>query len=177
MPGIADALTFINGDNGLISGIELETELNNLGPFSLKGNITYIDATLNYQFDTGQPVSVNFPFQPNWIANLNLGYDNEEWDFGVNLIYNFTGEYATLLRTTPSYPDVIRDSRHTLDLVLRKGFEIEGAGKLGVTIGIENLIGADETFRFSGGPASIDGETRSQIQTDRLYFAELKYDF
>ena len=32
-------------------------------------------------------------------------FEHEEWDLGINLIYNFTGEYATLLRTTPSFPD------------------------------------------------------------------------
>ena len=176
-PGVADSLGFINGEDGFISGIEMEAEFSNLGPFSLKGNVTYIEATLNYEFNTGQQVEVNFPFQPNWIANLNLGYENEEWDFGANLIYNFTGEYATLLRTTPTSPDVLREPRHTLDLVLRKGFNVEGGGRLAVSIGIENLIGTEETFRYSEGPATIDGRIESQIQTDRVYFAELNYEF
>ena len=177
VPGVADAIGFINGDKGTISGVEFEAELREIGPFTLRSNITYIDASLDYTFNTGQPVSVNFPYQPNWIANLNLGYDKEEWDFGVNLIYNFTGEYATLLRTTPNFPDVIRESQQSLDLVLRKGFEIEGGGKLGITLGIENLVGTDEVFRFSGGNEAVDGRIRSQLQRDRLYFAELKYDF
>ena len=177
VPGVADALTFINGDEGRISGVELEAEFGNLGPFNLKSNITYIDASLVYEFNTGAPVTVNFPFQPSWIANVNLGYEDEERDFGINLIYNYTGEYATLLRTVPNSPDEIREPQHTLDLVLRKGFDIDGAGKLALTVGIENLIGTDETFRFSGGSPAIDGRIRSQRQTDRVYFAELKYDF
>lgn len=177
VPGVADAITFINGDKGTISGVEFEAELSEIGPFSLKTNVTYIDATLEYAFNTGENVSVNFPFQPEWIANVNLGYEHEEWDFGINLIYNYTDEYATLLRTTPSFPDVVREEQHTLDLVVRKGFEFDHGGRLGVSVGIENLIGTDQTFRFSGGSAAVDGKIRSQIERDRLYFAELKYDF
>ncbi|MGE9270658.1 MAG: outer membrane beta-barrel protein [Verrucomicrobiales bacterium] len=177
VPGVADSITFINGNKGTISGVELEAEISEIGPFSLKTNVTYIDAELLYEFNAGEEVSVNFPYQPNWIANVNLGYDNEEWDFGANLVYNFTGEYATLLKTTPSFPDVVRDSVHTLDLVLRKGFDLDNGGRLGVSIGIENLVGTDQVFRFSGGSDEVDGQVRSRIQTDRLYFAELKYDF
>jgi TonB-dependent receptor len=177
VPGVADAISFINGEKGMISGVEFEAELSEIGPFSLKTNVTYIDATLEYAFNTGQDVAVNFPYQPNWIANLNLGYENEEWDFGVNLIYNFTGEYATLLKTTPNFPDVVREPQHTLDLVLRKGFELDHGGKLGISVGIENLVGTDQTFRFVGGSGNVDGRIRSQTQRDRLYFAELKYEF
>jgi hypothetical protein len=177
VPGVANFISFINGEKGTISGVEFEAELREIGPFTLRSNVTYIDAALDYAFNTGQTVSVNFPYQPNWIANLNLGYENEEWDFGVNLIYNFTGEYATLLRTTPTAPDVIRESQQTLDLVLRKGFEIDGGGKLGINLGIENLVGTDQVFRFSGGNEAVDGRIRSQLQRDRFYFAELKYDF
>lgn len=177
VPGVADSITFINGDKGLLSGVEMEAEITELGPFSLKGNLTYIDATLEYSFNTGETVSVNFPYQPNWIGNLNLGYDYEPWDFGVNLIYNYTGEYATLLKTTSGYPDVIREPVHSLDLVLRKGFELESGGKVGVSVGVTNLVGSDQIYRFSGGSDEIDGEVRSETQTDRVFFAELKYDF
>lgn len=176
VPGVANAISYINGNEGLISGAEFEMELSDLGPFSLKTNLTYIDATLEYAFNTGEPVSVGFPFQPNWIMNLNLGYENEDWDFGVNLIYNFTGEYATLLRTTPDAPDVVQESQHTLDLVVRKGFELENGTRLAITAGIENLIGTDQVFRFADSDGNL-GATRSTIERDRLYFAELKYEF
>jgi|GEM_PF-735009 len=177
VPGVADSITFINGETGSISGVEFEAEISEIGPFSLKSNVTYIDATLEYAFNTGQLVSVNFPYQPNWIANLNLGYEHEEWDLGVNLIYNFTGEYATLLKTVPSAPNVLREAQHTLDLVVRKGFEFDNGDRLGISLGIENLVGTDQVFRFDGGPDSVDGKVRSSVSRDRLYFAELKWDF
>jgi len=177
VPGVADSITFDNGDIGLISGVEFEAELSEVGPFTLRSNVTYIDATLEYAFNTGQQVSVNFPFQPNWIVNFNLGYENEEWDFGANLIYNFTGEYATLLRTTPTSPDVVRDAVHRLDFVVRKGFDFDWDGRLALNVGIENLLGTDQEFRLSGGPPDQDGRLRQRLQTDRLYFAELRYDF
>lgn len=176
VPGVANAISFINGDEGTIGGLEFEAELSDIGPFSLKSNITYIDALLEYAFNSGEQVAVNFPYQPNWIVNLNLGYENEDWDFGANLVYNFTGEYATLLRTTPDAPDVVRESVHSLDLVLRKGFELDWGARLGVTMGIENLIATDQVFRFDDGSGN-QGAVRGTLQSDRLYFAELKYDF
>ncbi len=61
--------------------------------------------------------------------------------------------------------------------VVRKGFETKWGGYLAVSVGIENLVGTDRVFRYEGGPPSQDGRVRNVISRDRLYFAELKYEF
>lgn len=177
----ADNIFFDNGDEGKIRGVELELDMAELGPFSLVSNLTYIDAELNYTVDNGgipESTTSSFPYQPEWIFNANLGYENEEWDFGANLIYNFVGENTTIIRRRSVDPSLVLGAVHSLDLVVRKGFgrDEDGGGWL-LGAGIKNLWATDKEYTWDGGSAAVDGQVRNIAGVDRTYFIEAKCSF
>lgn len=177
----SDSIYFDNGDQGDIRGLELELELQEVGPFSLTSNLTYIEAELEYSVLNGnvpQTTTSSFPYQPEWIFNANLGYEHEPWDFGVNLIYNFVGENTTIIRRRDQDPSLVLGAMHSLDLVMRKGFgrDDEGGGwQLG--FGIKNLFATDKEYTWDGGSAAIAGQVRNTATVDRTYFIEAKCSF
>lgn len=178
--GDSSLIQYINGGQGDLDGIELEADFRNLGPFSVKGNLTYIDATLTYPVSNAGLVTdtvVQFPYQPQWIANLNFGYENEEHQFSANLIYNYTGEYATLLRSIDSGSDVIQNAQHSLDLVVRKRFgDPKGAG-FELSLGVKNLVSTKKILSYDGGREDVSGRQFRQTTNDPVYFLQGKIEF
>ena len=176
-----NTIGYSNGDEGNLGGVELEAEIRDLGPFSLSSHPTYIDAELIYTVlsQTGDVVTTTerFPYQPEWIFNFNLGYEKEEWDFGANLIYNFTGEYNTVLRRVDTDSNLQQSALHSLDLVLRKGIGRDEDKGLLLTAGIKNLIATDRELTWQGGAPSIDGQLHRTEEAQRTYFIEAKYEF
>ena len=176
----AETVIYDNGDEGAIRGMELELDMAELGPFSLVGNLTYIDAELTYTVDNGgkpEVTSSSFPYQPEWIFNANLGYEYEPWDFGINLIYNFVGENTTVIRRRSVDPSIVLDTTHSLDLVMRKGFgQDEGGGSWVIGGGIKNLWSTDNVYTYDGG-GQVDGQVRNTSGVDRTYFIEAKWAF
>jgi hypothetical protein len=134
-----------------LNGVELEAGITNLGPFSLKSNFTYIDANLNYFYvQNGETKSVTsqLPFQPSNIANINLGYEYEPWQLNANLVYNYNGEYPTILKLTPEDFEVTRNAIHTFDLILAKVIESEHV-KYTLRGGVRNLFEAVDTYKLN----------------------------
>jgi hypothetical protein len=176
-----NTIGYSNGDEGNLSGVELEAEIRDLGPFSLSSNLTYIDAELIYTVlsQTGETVTTTerFPYQPEWIFNFNWGYDKEEWDFGANLVYNFTGEYSTILRRVETDSNLQQAPLHSLDLVLRKGIARDEEKGLLLTAGIKNLVATDREQSWQGGAPTIDGQLHRIDEAQRTYFIEAKYGF
>lgn len=177
----SERLTYSNGDEGNLQGVEVEYEHNNLGPFSFGANLTYIDAELAYTVEGAnglETTTEQFPYQPEWIANANLGYEHEDWDLGVNLIYNFVGEHNTIVRRREAEANLVLDPLHSLDLVVRKGFgrDDEGGGWL-IVAGVKNLWSTDKEYYWDGGAADTDGRLRNRDAVERTYFIEAKCSF
>ncbi len=155
-----------------INGIELEAEITEMGPFSLRGNFTYIDASLDYVYvQNGIGVAVNsqLPYQPTYLANLNLGYTYEPWKLNANLIYNYNGDYPVILKLTPEDFEVTRDPVHTFDLVLSKLIETESVGYL-IKGGIKNLFNATDVYLYNN--RIYDSESAG-----RSYWMEIQLSF
>ena len=155
-----------------INGIEFEVDIQDIGPFSLKGNFTYISAVLDYTYVVaGVPtqVSSQLPYQPETILNLNLGYEHEPWDTTANLILNFTGDYPTVLKRTPADFEIRRDPITTLDLVISKTVETSWAEYV-VRGGVKNLLDAVDTYYFGDDIFYSD-------QIGRSYFLEIEARF
>jgi outer membrane receptor protein involved in Fe transport len=174
-------INFDNGDGGEIRGVELELDIQDIGPLSLVTNLTYIDAQLDYTVDNGGNMvstTSSFPYQPEWIFNANLGYENDEWDFGINLIYNFVGQNTTIIRRRQQDPSLVLGDMHSLDLVMRKGFgkDDDGGGWV-IGCGIKNLYATDKEYSWDGGANAINGRVRNRIDSDRTYFVEAKCSF
>ena len=155
-----------------INGIELEAEINELGPFSLRGNFTYIDAQLEYFYNTGgtsSEVISKLPYQPTYLGNINLGYEYEPWKINANLIYNYNGEYPVILKLTPDDQEVSRNAIHTFDFVLSKVIETEYVDYT-IKAGVRNIFRAVDTYLL--GDEIYDSEL-----TGRSYWAEVQMSF
>ncbi len=155
-----------------INGVEIEAEISKIGPFSLRGNFTYIDAVLNYYFDGGgtlSPVQSQLPFQPSIIANATLGYEYEPWQVSAYLTYNFNGEYPTILKSSESDSEVTRLANSTFDLVLAKKLGIYDVDYT-IRCGVKNLLNTEDTYNYNGKVYSND-------VIGRTYFLEAEILF
>ncbi len=178
----SDFITYSNGEDSSLSGVEFELDIQDLGPFSLGANFTYINAELLYEVEnpsTGldEITAVQFPYQPEWLANFNLGYEHEKWGLAVNLIYNFTGAYNTILRRTEADPNLEQQSTQSIDLVLRKTWEDVMGVEFELGAGVKNLFATDRELVWRGGAPTIDGRTHRTIDAQRTYFVEMKCSF
>ncbi|WP_308990120.1 outer membrane beta-barrel protein [Roseibacillus persicicus] len=170
------AINYNNGQEGILQGLELELDIDDIGPFSLTTNVTYIDAELSYLDSVGANVlSERFPYQPRIIMNFNLGYESEEKDFGVNLVYNFTGEYLTTVRTDVTDANLKQNALHTFDLVVRKDFDFFGDSTFSLVGGVKNLFATRKELTFDGGGS--DGTVFGRENRDRAYFFEGSVSF
>ena len=180
-----NANTYVNGDSGLIRGIELEGRWKPQSqPFSLTGNYTYIDSTLKYEVNQGinvTPLETRFPFQPSQILNLTLGWEPEDSPWSAFLTANFTDEYPTVLRSEPSAYDVWLKPRLSLDLIVAHRIESDYfTGTL--TFGLRNLAGTKSEYEYRGGVANgdggpLDGLVYTVEDPGMSYSIELKAEF
>ncbi len=146
--------TWVNGEAGEIQGIEL-TGSHNLGAgWDIAANYTFIDSTLTYvqqlntQGDT-ELIDSSFEGQPEHILNILVGYTHEPWQARASLVYNYTGSYLTGVPPTADAAAVIRESYHSLDLVISKDFQFnhcDGTVKLKMV----NLLDSEDTQVFEG---------------------------
>jgi len=175
-----ESITFINGEEGQIAGVEIELDFKELKPFSLVANATFIDASLSFNSavaDLGV-VETEFPFQPNFIANLNLGYENLENDWSVNLIYNYTGAFNTLLPAFSTDATRRQSSLFNFDLVARKTFSFGDFADLKISAGVQNLIANDQVILFEGGSdETVIGNQVSSQSRPRTYFLGASLEF
>ena len=177
--------TYINGDKGTIDGFELEGVWQQKdGPFSISGNYTYIDSSLEYQVNQGITVTdleTRFPFQPSQIFNLTLGWAPEDGPWSAFLTTNFTAEYPTILRSDPAAYDVWLNSQLTLDLVVARKFEFENFDAT-LTMGFKNLLDGTLDYEYRGGGVNgqtgpFDGLVYTQDSPGRSYSIEFKAEF
>ena len=172
----ADGIQYLDSISGRpfdaqITGLELESEAS-LGPFSIKGNFTYIDAVLNYFFEGDgkiSPVTSQLPFQPSMIANATLGYEYEPWNLSAYLVYSYNGAYPTILKANEDQSEVTRLALSTFDLILAKKIETEYADCI-IRCGLKNLLGAEDTYMF-------DGKTYSNESLGRTFYLEAEVSF
>jgi outer membrane receptor protein involved in Fe transport len=175
--------SYVNGEEGTISGIELEGRWKVEGPFSINGNYTFIDSTLNYDVNQGlvvTPLETRFPFQPAQILNLTLGWEPDDIPWSVFLTANFTDEYPTVLRSEPEDYDVWQLPQFTLDLVIARKFENDWMDAT-VSLGIRNLTEESRNFEYRGGPVGSVGALNGLVYTTdepgRTVYLELKGSF
>jgi hypothetical protein len=177
--------TYINGNQGSIDGLELEGTWQQAdGPFSITGNYTFIDSTLEYQVNQGVNVTdlkTRFPYQPGQILNVTLGWAPEDGPWSTFLTTNFTDEYPTLLRSEPSAYDVWLKPQLTVDLVVARKFDFETFDAT-LTFGFKNLLDGTREYEYRGGGVNgstgeFDGLAYTQEEPGRSYSIEFKAEF
>jgi hypothetical protein len=149
--------TYVNGDSGIISGIELEGKWKSPQvPVSLTGNYTFIDSTLRYKVNQGlvvTPLETRFPYQPGHIVNLTLGWEPTEIPWSAFLTGNLIDEYPTVLRSEPTGYDVWLKPQLTLDLLIARKWDFDFC-KATLTFGIRNLLATTRQYEYRGGSAN-----------------------
>lgn len=145
--------TWVNGESGTLTGLEIEFARQLGAGFSFTSNYTLIDSLLRYvqkinSQGESQVVDSTFEGQPKNIFNLIFGYDNAEWGLRTSLVYNFTDSYLVGVPATVESPSIIRDPYHSLDFVVSKSFNAWNCdGKF--TLKIANLLDSDDTEVFA----------------------------
>lgn len=157
---------------GSINGLEFEAEISDIGPFSIKGNFTYIDAQLQYFYaQNGETTSVTskLPYQPTYLTNLNFGYEYEPWKLNANFVYNYNGEYPVILKLTPQDSEMSRNAIHTFDMVLSKVIETEHVDYT-IKAGVKNIFNAVDTYIYRD-------EIYNSETAGRSFWAEIQMGF
>ena len=88
--------------------------------------------------------------------NLNLGYENPDWGFSANLVYNYTDDILTDVTSSKSIPNVFKAATHSLDFFMSK--ELGNGFKL--KLGVENILGDDFEKYYEGEDLVYDAYTR-----------------
>ncbi|HUF60556.1 MAG TPA: outer membrane beta-barrel protein [Verrucomicrobiales bacterium] len=137
-----------NSPAGTLRGVEIEYRKYFFENWLISTNLTYIDSMIDpLETASGATGSATiFEGQPEWIFNLIFGYDNPDWGFNANLIYNFTDDILTDVSADPNVPNIFREAVHTLDFVMSKEF------KNGLTLkfSARNLLDSDFRKFYEG---------------------------
>ena len=130
-----------NAPSGTISGAEFELR-KSLGEFwSVGGNFTYIDSEID-PLDNDPPGTV-FEGQPEYIFNLNAGYNNPDTGWAANVFINHVAE--TLRFVGDIVPNIFEDAYSSVDFNASKTI-----GKWTVKFTAKNLTDEEKLFYYDG---------------------------
>ncbi|MBC9888288.1 MAG: TonB-dependent receptor [Opitutae bacterium] len=139
--------SWTNTETGEIAGVEFEARKSLAVHWSVGGNITFIDSELSPLSEGSSSNSGTvFEAQPDWIANLNLGYDNEDTGWAANLFYNYVGE--TLRFIGDETPSIFEADRQSLDANVQKTW-----GKFSAIFSAKNLLDEATELFYKGTEA------------------------
>ena len=139
--------SWTNTESGEIAGVEFEARKSLGLHWSLGGNVTFIDSELSPLSEgSSSNSSTVFEAQPDWIANLNLGYDNPDIGWAANVFYNYVGE--TLRFIGDETPSIFEADRQSLDANIRKTW-----GKFTAKLSAKNLLDEAAELFYKGTEA------------------------
>ncbi len=132
-----------NTESGQITGIELEVRKEIVKNWSVGGNVTFIESSLDPIPDAASDSGTVFEEQPDLIANANIGYDNPENGWASNLFFNYVGE--NLRFVGGEIPNIYEASKISLDFNISKTF-----GKWSVKFSAKNLTDTEHLLFYGG---------------------------
>ena len=151
--------TYINADEATNFGLELEARkqlgflTEALSSFTGILNFTWVESEINIPEGTSILTNLDRPLtgQPDSVANAVLEWAPARWEStSVRLLYNLVGD-RVILGGTQGVPDVIEESRDTLDLTwiqgLWRGFQLKVSGG--------NLLDEERLYTQGGQPWRI----------------------
>ena len=165
-------ISYANAESGTVQGIEFDVDHRFSDHWTASGNIAYIGSTLE-PGTSSLPAPIfaeSFESQPNWILNLNLGYEIPDYGLTANLVYNYTGEYLSAVSGNSTVPSVVRDPSQSLDFILRKSFQSNFGDGI-VAFKISNLLDDPVSFSYESG------ELYSSFNPGREYSLSLSFGF
>lgn len=173
-------LFYRNGDEATLSGFELEGDLQITDRLSFKTNYTFITGEFLYTpalaGDLDEQLSSTLAEQPSHIFNGILSYDYQ--GLKANLIYNFTGEYASALRSVAGGPQINRNAFEQWDFNISKTWEFDNMD-FTLKFAVNNLFAEIEEFVIdSENFSSADGQiSNSSTRGGRFYSIGASLEF
>ncbi|BCE01051.1 TonB-dependent receptor plug domain-containing protein [Marinicellulosiphila megalodicopiae] len=154
--GSEGLVTYMNLSRANNFGFEIEVK-NDLGlaksrlsDFYVSSNLTYINSTLSLT-DEEKGVMTNnkrpMQGQSDWLANIQMGYDNINTGTQGTLVYNYTGKRVDEAGRD-GYEDVYEDGRGTLDFIYKQN--IPGQVGLAVSFKAKNMLNGAHTYSQGG---------------------------
>ena len=173
-PGSDDdiIITFNNADSGEIYGLELEG-LRNLGAgFFVSSNLTLSDseiesdATQNFTNPT-RPMTG----QSEYVLNTQLGYDSDDGQHAVSLIYNLFGERLYFAARNTGHQDAYEQPFNSLDLT----YTWMPTDSLSSKLKLANLLNEERVFKQENNAGQNVEILRQEVGTGIAI--EFKYSF
>jgi len=130
-----------NTSSGTIQGAEFEARHSFSESWSVGGNATFIDSEID-PLPSASSGTV-FEGQPDWIFNVNAGYNNQDNGWSANVFYNFVGQ--TLRYIGDVVPSIFEDARQTIDLNVSKTL-----GSWTVKFTAKNVTDEEHLFFYDG---------------------------
>ncbi|MGB0343244.1 MAG: TonB-dependent receptor domain-containing protein [Parvibaculales bacterium] len=150
--------TVNNGELAELSGIEAELDkslfVRNDRDFFIRANGSYIssDVTRNAsQFRNVTFLNGKLQGQSEYLANLQIGYEEMSGAESLNVVFNYVGERIYRLGTY-GLPDLMEQPATTLNVVYRRNFEI-GDNEVTLSAKATNILGEERTLDFGSFPA------------------------
>lgn len=140
----------VNGESATIYGIEFAYAQNfTFLPGALSGlfvnaNLTWAKSSSEVEFRQG--ADLPFPGQPEWVANVSLGYEND--DFSTRISLNYRDDLLSGVADIPE-EDTFRASFLTLDYQLRFTFIPD----VQIYLDLSNITGERDERFYRGGAA------------------------
>jgi outer membrane receptor protein involved in Fe transport len=203
---------FNNPSEATLMGVEVEARksLDFLGPeflqyLSIGGNFTYIDAEVDR---TDAELARSRPFfgvtgsdvarfgdleesrrlfgQPEWIANVDLGFDHPDWGTKVTLAFFAISDVLDAAGSATLGPDgQVRsftldryiDSFHTLDLIVSQTFRVDFLrGDLTLKFSVKNLTDSERAIIYDPEQTRDEIDER-RYEIGRDYSLSVSYSF
>jgi TonB-dependent receptor len=174
--GFDSAEVFINGNRATVRGLELAYEqafVNLPGWLSglfVSGNLTFVDSKADYS-NVGRGSDLPLPDQADRIANLSLGWENEQFTFRMSA--NYRDEQLDIVGSRPEFDQVLTDF-FSVDVNVR--WNVSDAWQIYFDAG--NINGEKDATVYRGGrDGAIPAEEGGIIDFGRSYVVGVRYNF
>jgi TonB-dependent receptor len=169
------ARSFQNADSATNQGVELQVR-SGLGglsdalvDFFVRFNAAYIDSEVKVP-ENAQETTQNRPLQgqSDWVANVQLGYDNPVREIEAALLFNMAGDRINAVGVR-GLPDAIEESVPRLDFNYRQGVDLFGQK---FTLQVKGLNLLDPDYKVTRGDV-----VERRYKLGRTLYLGASYDF
>ncbi len=174
--GDGEADTVANAESAKLKGGEIEVEkiLATIGAreFFVKANASYIDSEVirsRENFDQVTNLVGRLQGQSDYLANLQVGFENLDIGEKLNIIVNYQGDRIYRLGTT-NRPDLIEDIPVQVNFLYSRDFELFGDNPITMTFKAQNLLN-EKALRTQGS------EIAESFEIGRTFSLGFNYTF
>ena len=164
-------LTFYNGDEGEIYGIEFEG-LKNIGAgFFVSGNLTLSDSEIVSPDDGYTNLKRRMNGQSEYVLNTQLGYDSDSGMHSASLVYNVFGERVYYAARSNKHDDAFEQPFHSLDIV----YSFFPTDAITAKFKVGNILDEKRTFEQTNSEGHNVTILEQEIGT--TFSVDLRYSF